>query len=76
MAEHIYNVGNQFPMRTHGKLDGTLEVKSITTDDDGKRHVHAEVIELVQGYSGKFKVGTTLNFPEDEFIGTYTQLER
>ena len=73
MAEQIYNVGDQFTMQTYGKPAGTLEVKSITTDDGGKRHVHAEVIELVQGYSGEFKVGTILSFPEKEFISTYTQ---
>ncbi len=72
MAEAIYKVGDRVVMRTHGKVDGTLEVKAVITGSDLKRRVHAKVIELVQGYSGKFKVGTMLNFPEDEFVGTFT----
>ena len=71
MAEAIYKVGDRVVMRSHGKVDGTLEVKSVTMGSDLKRRVHAKVIELVQGYSGKFKVGTMLSFPEDEFVGTF-----
>ena len=71
MAEAIYKVGDRVAMRSHGKVDGTLEVKSVTTGSDLKRRVHAKVIELVQGYSGKFKVGTMFSFPENEFVGTF-----
>ncbi len=73
MAEHIYNVGDRITIGPPSEPYGMVEVKSTTTNADGKRQITSEVIELVQGYSGNLKVGTTLTCAEDEFVGTFTQ---
>ena len=70
MADGLYSVGDRIRFQQGGRPAGMYEVKSITLDGDGKRQVHLEVSELVQGYSGPFKVGTPLRFPEDGIVGT------
>ena len=72
MADELPKVGERIGFQSHGKRAGTIEVKSIITDDGGKRRIQLEVIELVQDYAGDFMVGMVLSVPEDRFVGTLT----
>lgn len=71
MAQSLYQVGDILPMRKDGKFEGNAEVTGFSADDSGDRVIELKVIELAPDYSGPFKLGTILTFPEQGFVGTF-----
>ena len=70
MSDDTYKVGDRLVIRIQGKPGGTIEVKRVRSDAEGKRHIEAEVIDLEPGYAGPITIGATLKFAEDEIVAT------
>ena len=66
----MYQEGDKLPLSRDGNQYGTIKVVSVI-EERGETQIVAEVIELRHDYSGTFKVGTRLKFPEDGYVGTF-----